>query len=363
MLVLPSCLLLASCSLILDPPGLIEDAAWEGGGDTEVDAGRDDAGADDVAAVDEGTGFDDAAEADGPEAGEDVVGEDGEADDDGGEDVDAAVVCGDAAVQPPEECDDGNVVSGDGCETDCRFSCHGDGDCPGDGNVCTTEACVPGGTGRLCARTDNADPCDDADPCTVGDVCSGGACFGAELPCPVGGDCVGGACVCPAGTVLCGGGTACTSDPDSDADGVCDADDPWDCGPTAPTVTPEASHLYITITRTSLAGGGVVLDGVVRGSAVEISLDYTLVDCACPTCNDGIEVGLDPNGPQWCIGYGVAGCTGRSGTYTGHLDAPDSAGIQYVGIGEAHDASCPGSWLGGPPVDEDRRIGVFCVVR
>lgn len=31
--------------------------------------------------------------------------------------------CGDARVQPGEQCDDGNVVSGDGCDSECRLEC------------------------------------------------------------------------------------------------------------------------------------------------------------------------------------------------------------------------------------------------
>src|SRR6185436_8566336 len=36
--------------------------------------------------------------------------------------------CGNHLVDPGEECDDQNLIAGDGCEADCRFSCHGDGE-------------------------------------------------------------------------------------------------------------------------------------------------------------------------------------------------------------------------------------------
>ena len=32
-------------------------------------------------------------------------------------------MCGDGVIEPPEECEDGNTVSGDGCSSDCRSSC------------------------------------------------------------------------------------------------------------------------------------------------------------------------------------------------------------------------------------------------
>ncbi len=35
----------------------------------------------------------------------------------------ASATCGDGITQSPEECDDGNAVNGDGCDTNCKFSC------------------------------------------------------------------------------------------------------------------------------------------------------------------------------------------------------------------------------------------------
>ena len=59
--------------------------------------------------------------------------------------------CQNGVVEPNEFCDDGNDVSGDGCEADCRFTCYFDSDCD-DGNACngievcdgTTNACTAG---------------------------------------------------------------------------------------------------------------------------------------------------------------------------------------------------------------------------
>jgi cysteine-rich repeat protein len=44
----------------------------------------------------------------------------------GGEDAGAAPtgpICGDGRVDPPEQCDDGNAISGDGCSANCQSSC------------------------------------------------------------------------------------------------------------------------------------------------------------------------------------------------------------------------------------------------
>lgn len=52
-----------------------------------------------------------------------------------------APVCGDTIVQLGEECDDGNMTAGDGCENDCTITpvC-------GDGSIQTGEECDDGGT-------------------------------------------------------------------------------------------------------------------------------------------------------------------------------------------------------------------------
>ena len=97
--------------------------------------------------------------------------------------------CGNAVLEPGEECDDGNSVSGDGCEGDCTFSCHVSPDCD-DGNVCTDEECVEGGNGQICTTTFNTSPCDDGLFCTVNDVCDGaGLCAGSGNPCDDSIDC------------------------------------------------------------------------------------------------------------------------------------------------------------------------------
>jgi cysteine-rich repeat protein len=84
----------------------------------------------------------------------------------------APATCGNKTLDPGEECDDGNLVAGDGCEANCRFSCHADGDC-NDGNPCNgTERC----DAHLCAR---------GLPLADGAACTGGTCR-ARLCAPAG---------------------------------------------------------------------------------------------------------------------------------------------------------------------------------
>jgi len=82
-----------------------------------------------------------------------------------------AALCGDGSVDPGEECDDGNVVGRDGCESDCRFSCHADEECD-DRDPCTADSCRATAAGRRCDNTPTAGlPCSDGNPCTEPDTC------------------------------------------------------------------------------------------------------------------------------------------------------------------------------------------------
>jgi len=157
-------------------PDAETDAAADADADTDADSD-----ADEAVEVDGGVDTDAEVPADA-DADADVA---PEADADPDADVAETTTpeCGNGRVEAPEEeCDDGNEVSGDGCEIDCTYSCDGAEDCPNDGNPCTTAVCadVPGG--RACRHDFNTLPCDDEDSCTTGDHCSAGACLGSALP-------------------------------------------------------------------------------------------------------------------------------------------------------------------------------------
>ena len=90
--------------------------------------------------------------------------------------------CGDGETQAPEECDDANAVSGDGCDTNCtRTRC-------GNGIVTTGEQCddANASNGDCCGASCRFDPagtpCDDRQPCTNADACASGVCSGAITP-------------------------------------------------------------------------------------------------------------------------------------------------------------------------------------
>ena len=127
--------------------------------------------------------------------------------------------CGNATLEPGEQCDDGNLADGDCCSSGCAFEaadsscsdadacthddvCDGAGGCSGtaiqcdNGNPCTDDSCDPTG---VCSFTPNAAVCDDGDACTEADTCSAGFCGGGPVDCDDGNPCTADACDAAAG--------------------------------------------------------------------------------------------------------------------------------------------------------------------
>lgn len=77
----------------------------------------------------------------------------------------------DGMLTPPEECDDGNMQDGDGCDNDCTFSCTDPlVDCP-PAPACELSACQPNYT---CGTI--ADPAQDGASCGMNGLCKSGVC-------------------------------------------------------------------------------------------------------------------------------------------------------------------------------------------
>ena len=114
-------------------------------------------------------------------------------------------------------------------ETGC-FPCEAPEDCD-DGNPCTNQGCVEG----RCAYTGNPGPCDDGDACTVNDTCFGGICTGDPLDADgdgyVGDGCGGDDCedalqeIHPGASEGPPGDPSCGDGLDNDCDGLTDAEE------------------------------------------------------------------------------------------------------------------------------------------
>ena len=120
--------------------------------------------------------------------------------------------CGDGEVQVGEVCDDGNVLSGDGCSAECLSEIHCAGGYkvgdryPGpDGcNICTCTEVGIACTERACTQK----KCFSSGECAQSEICSveEGDC---RYPCPAGAVCIqacAGVCIPKTSTAVCGNG-------------------------------------------------------------------------------------------------------------------------------------------------------------
>ena len=267
--------------------------------------------------------------------------------------------CGDGVVEAPEECDDGNSVNGDGCDTDCKFSCVSSDptrDCV------STNACVGNGT------------CDDAQhTCTAGSNVSDGTGCGSAQIC-VGGTCIAATCgdgfVTPPeqcdfgmGNNVAGSGCqpnctfSCTMNPNSCDDGnPCNGTET--CGAvTGPTGTPGQKCAAGTplADGTSCGGGKVCKGGVcstpsaVCGNGVKETgeqcdlgaQDGTGVGCSS-TCQFDCQTSADCTSSNACVADGT--CV--MGTVSGQDDP------EVPGRGRRRQVLC----LRRRPVQRRRRL-------
>jgi cysteine-rich repeat protein len=122
--------------------------------------------------------------------------------------------CGNGALDPGEECDDGNLTNGDCCSSLCQYEPSGS-PCRGDGGGCTL------------------DLCDAAGICTHHTLNAGMECRPAVGMCDVSEHCDGISTVCPMDAkqpdgTPCEDGTVCTRIDTCQA-GICTGADPLDC--------------------------------------------------------------------------------------------------------------------------------------
>jgi cysteine-rich repeat protein len=93
------------------------------------------------------------------------------------------LTCGNMVVDPGEQCDDGNLLNGDGCDNNCTVTACGNGIVsPGeqcdDGNTTAGDCCAPNCQFELAGSG-----CDDGAICTNADACDGaGHCAGSAAP-------------------------------------------------------------------------------------------------------------------------------------------------------------------------------------
>jgi subtilisin-like proprotein convertase family protein len=132
------------------------------------------------------------------------------------------------------ECGDGDACTSDACV---QGQCQNTGISCDDGNGCTDDSCD---SASGCVNTDNSNPCEDGNACTTGDTCGGGSCQpGGPASCDDSNACTTDTCDAASGCVYteitCDDGDACTVDTCDAASGCvyteipgcrCDAPEP-----------------------------------------------------------------------------------------------------------------------------------------
>lgn len=150
----------------------------------------------------------------------------------------AGACCGDAVVDPGEQCDDGPQASGSCCDGTCTIAVGQS--CTSDADVCTADVCDAAGACTHLPEpdTDGDGVCDPADACPTGGCCGDGVVDPGEQ-CDDGPPASGGCCesclLVASGTACAADAEACTLDvcdgagtcvhpvADADGDGTCDA--------------------------------------------------------------------------------------------------------------------------------------------
>lgn len=184
-------------------------------------------------------------------------------------------MCGDGVASSPDECDDDNTTTGDGCEANCMWSCLStdpsrnctpDDVCAGQGSCDdATHTCTPG------------TPLADNTPCGAGAVCMSGAC--TMLTC--GNSMIDAGEDCDDGTLNGTSGHGCTAN----CQYVCE-NAATDCG-AAP-----ACQMWTCSTSHTCA---LAADAAQNGMSCGTGMTCTAGTCASatPVCGDGARSGTE----------------------------------------------------------------------
>ena len=170
-------------------------------------------------------------------------------------DASPAEICGDGVITGSEECDDGNLLDGDGCQSSCAVE--PDWSCTGEPSVCALLC----GNGQL----DSGEECDGDD--LAGQTCT-----------TIAGDYTGGTLVCGASCRF--DTTGCTLA--SCGNGIVDASEECDDGNTSNT------DACLNSCVAASCGDGYVWSGVEECDDGNTSnTDACLNSCVAASCGDG----------------------------------------------------------------------------
>jgi cysteine-rich repeat protein len=193
-----------------------------------------------------------------------------------------AAACGDSFTTPTEECDDANATAGDGCESNCTFSCV---------STDATRNCTP------------ADPCAGQGTCNdTTHQCTAGTALPDDTSCGGGGYCKSAVCtqpMCPNGDPE--PGETCDDGNQNNGDG-CDTDCTYSCvnAQTDCGAPPACQQFTCTPGHVCQAVADATKNGTSCGSNGETCNNGACVGASCG--NGNVEPGetCEPPGTPTC---------------------------------------------------------------
>jgi TQXA domain-containing protein len=241
--------------------------------------------------------------------------------------------CGNGIVTAGEQCDDGNTTSGDGCDANCKPTGCGNGvvtagESCDDGNQVNGDGCdqncKPTGCGNGIVTA--GEECDDGNLAN-GDTCEadctlprcGNGVVDAGEQCDDGNTAGGDACEADCMLPLCG-------------NGVVDAGEQCDDGN---QVSGDACEPDCTTPR---CGNGIVDAGEQCDDGNVTNADACEADCTLPTCGNGI---LDGFAGEQCDDGNTTSGDGCSATCRGEEICNNLLDDDHDGLIDCDDTSCP----------------------
>jgi cysteine-rich repeat protein len=200
--------------------------------------------------------------------------------------------CGNGILTAGEQCDDGNGIDGDGCDSNCTPTSCGNGivtageHCD-DGNAVNGDGCDNNCTPTACGNGIVTDP----EECDDGNVANGDGCDTNCTPSACGNGVVGPPEECDDGNVVDGDGCDANCMLPSCGNGVVDPPEQCDDGNVA-----DGDGCDSNCTPTA-CGNGIVTAGEQCDDGNRNDADGCEADCTLPTCGNGI---VDPLSGEQC---------------------------------------------------------------
>jgi cysteine-rich repeat protein len=193
----------------------------------------------------------------------------------------------DGIVTPPEECDDGNAINGDGCDADCTISCNDPAvDCPA-APACQKAVCA---LNHTCAT--QGDPAAEGTSCGPNDLCKQGVC--APIAC---------------GDGVVEGAEQCDFGAGNGPNKGCEATCQFSCGK-SPDTCPDMNTCNGVEVCTTVVVGGATGQACLAGQAMPTCSACaggfcSGGACAASACGDGC---IDAANGEQCEPPGTATC-------------------------------------------------------